>query len=148
MRVCVLSRTLKMTGIANRFHQNFVKFYICKPKSTGRGSLIKKQTVCIPIVCKYFIFVVSMEMREKNQSHVAVRYLRYSPVFTLLRRRHDFLPDFFSIEMTETEKNKKSGTFVGYFVVILCTCHFDNFEFFSLITLITNITLRSNCQQI
>jgi hypothetical protein len=30
----------------------------------------------IPIVCKYFIVVVSMEMREKNQSHVAVRYLR------------------------------------------------------------------------
>jgi hypothetical protein len=25
---------------------------------------------------KYFIFVVYMEMREKNQSHVAVRYLR------------------------------------------------------------------------
>jgi hypothetical protein len=29
-----------------------------------------KWIVCIPIVCKYFIFVVSMEMREKNQSHV------------------------------------------------------------------------------
>jgi hypothetical protein len=26
---------------------NLVKFYICKPKSTGRGSLIKKQTTCI-----------------------------------------------------------------------------------------------------
>jgi hypothetical protein len=25
---------------------NLVKFYICKPKSTGRGSLIKKQTIC------------------------------------------------------------------------------------------------------
>jgi hypothetical protein len=24
---------------------NLVKFYICKPKSTGRGSLIKKQTI-------------------------------------------------------------------------------------------------------
>jgi hypothetical protein len=24
---------------------NSVKFYICKPKSTGRGSLIKKQTI-------------------------------------------------------------------------------------------------------
>jgi hypothetical protein len=35
-----------------------------------------KNILCIPIVCKYFIFVVSMEMREKNQSHVAVRYLR------------------------------------------------------------------------
>jgi hypothetical protein len=55
-----------------------VKFYICKPKSTGRGSLIKKQTVCIPIVCKYFIFVVSMEMREKNQSHVAVQLTKRS----------------------------------------------------------------------
>jgi hypothetical protein len=35
-----------------------------------------KNILCIPKVCKYFIFVVSMEMREKNQSHVAVRYLR------------------------------------------------------------------------
>jgi hypothetical protein len=35
-----------------------------------------KNIQCIPIVCKYFIFVVSMEMREKNQSHVAIRYLR------------------------------------------------------------------------
>jgi hypothetical protein len=26
--------------------------------------------VCIPVVGKYFIFVVSMEIREKNQSHV------------------------------------------------------------------------------
>jgi hypothetical protein len=34
-----------------------------------------KNIACVPIVCKYFIFVVSMEMREKNQSHVAVRYL-------------------------------------------------------------------------
>jgi hypothetical protein len=33
-----------------------------------------KNILCIPIVCKYFIFVVSMEMRGKNQSHVAVRY--------------------------------------------------------------------------
>jgi hypothetical protein len=24
---------------------NLVKFYICKPKFTGRGSLIKKQTI-------------------------------------------------------------------------------------------------------
>jgi hypothetical protein len=31
-------------------------------------------TLCIPIVYKYFIFVVSMEIRKKNQSHVAVRY--------------------------------------------------------------------------
>jgi hypothetical protein len=35
-----------------------------------------KNILCIPKVCKYFIFVVSMEMREKNQSHVAIRYLR------------------------------------------------------------------------
>jgi hypothetical protein len=32
--------------------------------------------LCIPIVFKYFIFVVSMELREKNQSHVPIRYLR------------------------------------------------------------------------
>jgi hypothetical protein len=35
-----------------------------------------KNILCIPIACKYFIFVVSMAMREKNQSHVAVHYLR------------------------------------------------------------------------
>jgi hypothetical protein len=35
-----------------------------------------KNILCIPIVCKYLIFVVSMEMRGKNQSHVAARYLR------------------------------------------------------------------------
>jgi hypothetical protein len=32
-----------------------------------------KNILCIPIVCKYLIFVVSMEMRGKNQSRVAVR---------------------------------------------------------------------------
>jgi hypothetical protein len=31
---------------------------------------------CILTVCKYFIFVVSMEIRKKNQSHVALRYLK------------------------------------------------------------------------
>jgi hypothetical protein len=35
-----------------------------------------KNIQCIPIVFKYYIFDVSMEMREKNQSHVAIRYLR------------------------------------------------------------------------
>jgi hypothetical protein len=32
--------------------------------------------LCIPIVCKYLVFVVSMEIRKKNQSHVAIRCLR------------------------------------------------------------------------
>jgi hypothetical protein len=31
-----------------------------------------KNILCIPIVCKYLISVVSMEMRGKNQNHVAV----------------------------------------------------------------------------
>jgi hypothetical protein len=51
LRVRVLSRTLKMTD-AGWYSQlislnslYLVKFYICKPKSTGRGSLIKKQTI-------------------------------------------------------------------------------------------------------
>jgi hypothetical protein len=35
-----------------------------------------KNILCIPIVRKYFIFVVSLEMRGKNQSRVAVHYLR------------------------------------------------------------------------
>jgi hypothetical protein len=35
-----------------------------------------KNIICIPIVCKYLIFVVSMEMRGKNQSRVAVRCWR------------------------------------------------------------------------
>jgi hypothetical protein len=35
-----------------------------------------KNILCIPIVCKYFIFVVSLEMRGKNQSRVAVRYFK------------------------------------------------------------------------
>jgi hypothetical protein len=30
----------------------------------------------IQIVGKYFIYVASMDMREKNQGHVALRYLR------------------------------------------------------------------------
>jgi hypothetical protein len=34
-----------------------------------------KNILCIPIVCKCFIFVVSMEIRGKNQRHVAARYL-------------------------------------------------------------------------
>jgi hypothetical protein len=35
-----------------------------------------KNIPCIPIACKYLIFVVSMEMKGKNQSQVAVPYLR------------------------------------------------------------------------
>jgi hypothetical protein len=35
-----------------------------------------KNIPCIPIICKYFIFVVSIKMREKNQSHIVIRYLR------------------------------------------------------------------------
>jgi hypothetical protein len=35
-----------------------------------------KNIPCISIASKYFIFVVSMEMKGKNQSHVAVGYLR------------------------------------------------------------------------
>jgi hypothetical protein len=71
------------------------------------------------------------------------------PIFTLLRWRHDFLPRFLFIETTETEKKKKKARLfiVGYFEVILCPCQFDNFLFLSLITLITNITFRCNCQQ-
>jgi hypothetical protein len=77
-------------------------------------------------------------------------FRKYSPVFTLLRWRHDFLPRFLFIETTETEKNKKNTRLFidGHFEVILCSCQFDNFSFLSLITLITNITFRSNCQQI
>jgi hypothetical protein len=36
-----------------------------------------KNILCIPLVCKkYFIFVVFMDIKKKNQSHVAIRYLR------------------------------------------------------------------------
>jgi hypothetical protein len=35
-----------------------------------------KNILCIPIVCKSFIFVVSMEIRKKNPNYVAIRYLR------------------------------------------------------------------------
>jgi hypothetical protein len=51
MRVCVFSRELKMTGVGSRSQQislnslYLVKFYYYKPKSTGPGSLIKKQTI-------------------------------------------------------------------------------------------------------
>jgi hypothetical protein len=38
-----------MTGVGKNNQSlnsvNLVKFYICKPKSTGRGSLIKKQNI-------------------------------------------------------------------------------------------------------
>jgi hypothetical protein len=33
-------------------------------------------TISADDACKYFIFVVSLEMKGKNQSHVAVRYLK------------------------------------------------------------------------
>jgi hypothetical protein len=32
---------------------NLVKFYICKPESTGRGSLIKKQTIVECLILPY-----------------------------------------------------------------------------------------------
>jgi hypothetical protein len=51
----------------------------------------------------------------------------YSSIFTLLRWRHDFLTRFLSIETTETEKKAVRLFIVGYFVVILCSCQFDNF---------------------
>jgi hypothetical protein len=35
-----------------------------------------KNIQCILIVWKYFIFVVSMEIRKKHQSHVVIRYLK------------------------------------------------------------------------
>jgi hypothetical protein len=35
-----------------------------------------KNILRILIVWKYFIFVVSMEIRKKNPSHVVIRYLR------------------------------------------------------------------------
>jgi hypothetical protein len=41
-----------------------------------------KNILCIPIVCKYFIFVVSLEMRGKNQSRVAVRYFNEHKITT------------------------------------------------------------------
>jgi hypothetical protein len=34
-----------------------------------------KNILCIPIVCKYFIFVVSMEIGEKNQSHDVILFI-------------------------------------------------------------------------
>jgi hypothetical protein len=34
---------------------------------------------------------------------------KYSPIFILLRWRHDFLPRFFFIETTETEKKQKKS---------------------------------------
>jgi hypothetical protein len=37
---------------------------------------------------------------------------KYSPVFTLVRWRHDFLPRFLFIETTETEKNKKRHVYL------------------------------------
>jgi hypothetical protein len=58
-----------------RIH-NLEIFLFCQHNSTGGGNLELRQTICIPIVCKYFFFVVSMETREKNQSHVAVGYFR------------------------------------------------------------------------
>jgi hypothetical protein len=44
----------------------------------------------------------------------------YSPIFTLLRWRHDFLPRLLFIETTETEKNKKKARLFidGHFGVI------------------------------
>jgi hypothetical protein len=43
-----------------------------------------KNILCIPIVCKYFIFVVSMEIRKKNSSHVAIRNLKLNDIKSLL----------------------------------------------------------------
>jgi hypothetical protein len=49
----------------------------------------------------------------------------YSPIFSLLRLRHDFLTRFLSVDPTETEKKKQnSGTFIycwllrGYFMLL------------------------------
>jgi hypothetical protein len=40
--------------------------------------------LCIPIVCTYLIFVVSMEIRKKNQSHVAIRCWGKTDIKSLL----------------------------------------------------------------
>jgi hypothetical protein len=54
-------------------------------------------------------------------------YYSCSPMFTLLRRRHDFLPRFPFIETTETEKKKARLFIDGHFEVNLWSCQFDNF---------------------
>jgi hypothetical protein len=55
---------------------NLVKFYICKPKSTGRGSLIKKQTIFVRIYA-FFIVVVGKYIFQRT----TVKYGTFHTVF-------------------------------------------------------------------
>jgi hypothetical protein len=77
---------------------------------------------------------------------------RYSPIFTLLRWRHDFLPRFLSIETTETGKKTKKKRHVYLLFVTLwlfyALVNLTIFNFLHLLLLIKNIIFRSNCQQI
>jgi hypothetical protein len=73
----------------------------------------------------------------------------YSPIFTLLRRRHDFLPRFLFIETRETEKKRHVYLLMVTLRLFYAPVNLTIFNFFHLLgTLITNITFRSNCQQI
>jgi hypothetical protein len=54
---------------------NLVKFYICKPKSTGRGSLIKKQTIVVMVT--FFFSVVGQKSKCLfNNIHTGMPFVR------------------------------------------------------------------------
>jgi hypothetical protein len=77
--------------------------------------------------------------------------LHFTAIVQFLRWRHDFLPRFLIIETTET-KTKKRHVYLLMVTLRLLYAPVNLTIFFqwflSFITLITNITLRSNCQHI
>jgi hypothetical protein len=73
---------------------NLVKFYICKPKSTGRGSLIKKQTICNVLsdlefdnpYPKHFEYTRSSYDLKNGRSRVAVTNKRIKNGYVIITK--------------------------------------------------------------
>jgi hypothetical protein len=119
----------------------------------------KLASICKWSWCKY---TVPLIIKKNNLNLLIIILLlfsvpfaqvpKYSRIFTLLRWRHDFLPRFLFIETTETEKNKKKRHVYLLMITLrlfYASVNLTIFNFFHLLHwLITNITFRSNCQQI
>jgi hypothetical protein len=71
----------------------------------------------------------------------------YSSIFPLLGWRHDFLPRFLYTETTETKKKPCVYLLLVTLWLFYAPVNLTIFNC-SLITLITNVTFRINCQQI
>jgi hypothetical protein len=91
---------------------------------------------------------LSSECEKTFFAHAGVFYFATETIDQFLQFWDDVTISFLVFFVETTEKKAMRLFIIGYFLFILRFYQFDNFLFLSLITLIVNITFRSNCQQI